>query len=114
MRYFICVDEKLIETTEAEYHAWEELKGHEYKLEDYSIEINGDLYSIETMYVGSIDTYEEVLPFIMVTMVDRFQVTEEGIEAKPDIDEDYFATFQELKDNRQKKIAEFEALIRQS
>lgn len=40
-------------------------------VDNYAIEINGNGYAMETIYMGSIDAHEEVVPFILVTMIDR-------------------------------------------
>lgn len=112
MRYFIYVDNELQEVPEYHYEVWCSIEKEKYVLPDYSILIDGNQYSIETMYQGAVDIDEEPLPFVLLYFEDVWEIKTEGLTKTESNDTiEYFATFEELVIRRNQLIYRIEGMI---
>lgn len=96
-------DGQIWEISEASYELWHEKSASKFTLPDYEISDGKYVYSLEATYQGTFDTGEEVLPFILIMFRDRLVIANEEVQqkCKKDIIE-YYATFEELKENYNK------------
>ncbi|HKR04793.1 MAG TPA: hypothetical protein VJY62_09155 [Bacteroidia bacterium] len=107
MKYYIYKEGENVEVSCDEYENWMTEESSKYLMPEYSAIINGNYYGLETMFFGSIDKGEEVLPFVLLYFEDVATI----LENKLDIDleantVDYFATFEELKQHYEEKLRE--------
>lgn len=110
MRYFLYEDGKTWEIPETSYEFWHEKNASKFKLPDFEVSDGKYVYSVETMYQGAIDAGEAILPFILIMFRDKLVISGEGITQKylKDIVE-YYATFDELKENYDKLKVKLES-----
>lgn len=114
MRYYIYENDKAKGVAESEYEAWLSLEKEKYVFEDYAVLIDGNQYSIETIYQGAIDKGEGVYPFILLYFEDVFQIEDDGLKVDHDNDKiEYFETFEEMKQRREELIKTIEEKIPQ-
>jgi len=97
MKYYIYENEILKEVSADEYEKWD---SSAFILEPFYVSVKDVVYTVETHYHGSIDDYEEILPFVMVWFKDELVLRKnlKGIKQEYRKDEiEYFATFDEMK-----------------
>ena len=110
MRYYVYNNSTLEEVSDEQYETWMEIVSKKYKLPDFAVIINGDFYGLETMYHGAIDKGEEVLPFVLLYFEDIATIKEDMITIDMDANSiDYFATFEELQQADDQKLADIKA-----
>lgn len=98
MRYFIFEEGQTWEVPETSYPFWHDKHAADYKLPDYEVVTADHVYSVESMYIGSIDKGEAVLPFILLCIVDKIVIHRDKLRQKyKNENVEYFATFEEYK-----------------
>jgi hypothetical protein len=107
MRYFIYQNGQLKEVSDSEYESWMLTESRNFILPEFATIIDGNFYGLETMYYGSIDKGEEVLPFVLLYFEDIATIKEDKIDVDMEANSiDYFSTFEELQLNYNEKLNE--------
>src|SRR5688572_23948719 len=103
MHYYMYQNGKTLEISETSYELWYNKNANKYQLPTFEVSDGKYVYSIETMYQGAIGTGEEALPFLLIMFRDKLVINSEGVKQKNKKDLiEYYATFEELKENYEK------------
>ena len=109
MKYFIYENNKLKKVKRSVYEQWIRCEGGFYVLPDYTILIDENLYSIETVFAGAVDDDEDALPFVICRIDSELELRKDGVSFKTVSDSvEYFANYESLSNRYYDLINEIE------